>query len=161
MSAPAAIPTPDPADVESVDAIVAAVYDVISGGAGVARDWDRWSSLFAPEARLVPTGRDEEGNLALRAMSPGEYAERAGPFLEGEGFFETEIAHVTERYGSIAHRFSSYASFRTAEDEEPFDRGINSFQLFHDGARWWVLTIFWQAETEELPIPERYLGGSG
>lgn len=36
-------------------------------------------------------------------------------------------------------------------------RGINSFQLMNDGKRWWVVTIFWEAETPENPIPEKYL----
>ena len=35
-------PAADPADVASIDAIITAVYDVISGDAGVARDWDRF-----------------------------------------------------------------------------------------------------------------------
>ena len=75
-----------------------------------------------------------------------------------QGFYEIEIGSVTEQYGDIAHRFSSYASFRTEDpDEEPFNRGINSFQLLYDGERWWVLSIFWQHEPDAGPIPAEYL----
>ena len=64
-------PPADPADVESVDAIVAAVYDVISGPAGQARDWDRWRSLFLPEARLIAVGQAPDGTQSYRVMTPG------------------------------------------------------------------------------------------
>src|SRR5688572_18845337 len=43
--AAAPIPAANPADVASIDAIVAALYDVISGPAGKKRDWDRMRSL--------------------------------------------------------------------------------------------------------------------
>ena len=58
-----------PSDVESVDAIVAAVYDVISGPAGQERDWDRMRSLFVPGARLIPTFRDSTGGRGLRILT--------------------------------------------------------------------------------------------
>ncbi len=147
----------DPADVSSVDAIVAAVYDVISGPAGQARDWDRWRSLFLPAARLVAVGVDQEGETTYRVMTPEDYVERSGPFLEENGFFESEIGRTQEDFGPVVHLFSAYQSKRTAQDPEPFARGINSFQLLHDGDRWWVLTIFWTSERPDLPIPDRYI----
>jgi hypothetical protein len=27
----------------------------------------------------------------------------------------------------------------------------------HDGKRWWVVSLMWQAETPELPLPAEYL----
>jgi hypothetical protein len=36
-------------------------------------------------------------------------------------------------------------------------RGINSFQLFNDGKRWWILSIYWQHESAEHGIPQQYL----
>ena len=154
-------PMADPADVESVDAIVRAVYEVISGDVGEARDWDRFRSLFVPDARLIPvsSAEDENGRRtnSINAMSPADFVERTNDSFTENGFYEVEIGNVTEMYGDIAHRFSSYASFQTEEDTEPFNRGINSFQLLNDGERWWVLTIFWQHEGDAGPIPDRYL----
>ena len=158
---PPAPPAADPADVESIDAIMTAVYDVISGDAGVARDWDRFRTLFAPGATLSPTGPGPDGAYGRSIMTPGEYAENAGAWLEENGFHEVEINRVTERYGMIAHAFSTYESRRRASDPEPFARGINSFQLLHDGSRWWVVSIFWQQESPEHPIPAKYLPGDG
>ena len=148
----------DPADVESLDAIMAAVYDVISGPAGQARDWDRFRSLFTPGARLIPIGRraPETAPEAI-VWTVEEYIERAGPQLEGGGFFEDEIGRTVETYGHLTHALSAYQSKRT-EEGEVFARGINSFQLLNDGSRWWVVSIFWQSETPDLPIPDRYIG---
>ncbi len=151
-------PTPDPADVQSADALVAAVYDVISGPAGQARNWDRWRSLFLPGARLIAVGVNPDGSVRTRVMTPEDYVEGSGPFLEENGFFEEEIARVQEDFGPVVHLFSTYQSKRSMEDPEPFARGINSFQLLNDGERWWVVTIYWTGERPDLPIPQRYLG---
>ncbi|MEL7426585.1 MAG: hypothetical protein AAFN81_26570 [Bacteroidota bacterium] len=145
------------ADVASLDAIMAALYEVISGDAGVKRDWDRFRYLFVEDARLIPTGKNPEGEIMARIMSPDGYVERSGAWLEENGFHEVEIHRVTEEYGSLVHLFSTYESYRSKEDEEPFMRGINSIQLLNDGKRWWIMHIYWLGETEELPLPAKYL----
>jgi hypothetical protein len=148
----------DPADVSSVDALMKAVYDVISGDAGKARNWDRFRTLFHSDARLIPTGKNPQtGIVNARVLSPEDYIKRSEPFLVKEGFFEREIARRVEQYGNIVHVFSTYESRHKLDDKTPFARGINSFQLYNDGKRWWVLTIFWQGETPENPIPKEYL----
>jgi hypothetical protein len=148
----------DPKDVESIDAIMKAVYDVISGDAGKARDWDRFRSLFHKDARLIPSGKNQQtGAIGARVLTPEDYIQRAGPNLEKDGFHEREIARRVDQFGNIAQVFSTYASFRKADEKEPFMRGINSFQLLNDGRRWWVVTIYWQQETPENPIPKQYL----
>ena len=90
-------------------------------------------------------------------LSADDYASRSAPGLERSGFFERELARRTESFGNIMHVFSSYDSRRGASDEKPFARGINSFQLLKDGGRWWVVTIFWDSERPDNPIPEKYL----
>ena len=148
----------DPKDVSSPEAIVAAVYDVISGPAGQKRNWDRMRTLFVQDARMIPTGKRQTGESTRRVLSVEEYITNSGPFLEKDGFFESEIGRRTEQYGNIVHVFSTYESKRAATDEKPFMRGINSFQLWYDGKRWWVITILWQGESKDTPIPEKYIG---
>ena len=154
MSQPA-----DPRDVESIDAIVSAAYDVISGPVGKKRDWDRERSLFYPGARLIPTasvpGRNDVA-LEPQVLDVEDYIARAEPLLQ-KGFYETEVARRTEQFGRIAHVWSSYESRHNPSESAPFMRGINSFQLFNDGQRWWILSIYWQHETTEHVIPEKYL----
>jgi hypothetical protein len=147
----------NPSDVNSIDAIIAAVYDVISGPAGKKRNWDRMRSLFINGARLVPTSSRPTGGYSSRALAIDDYIARAEPFFEKEGFYEKEAARRTETFGQIAHVFSTYESRHAPEDAKPFQRGINSIQLMNDGNRWWVVTIFWQGEDEKNPLPEKYL----
>jgi len=152
-----AIPAANPTDVASLDSIIAAVYDVISGPAGKKRDWNRMRSLFMPGARLIPTGPRPGGVYGSRVLTLDEYIERSSGFFEKEGFYEREAARVTEQFGQIAHTFSTYESRHALDEARPFQRGINSIQLMNDGKRWWVVTIFWQGEDEKSPLPEKYL----
>jgi len=148
----------NPADVTTLDAIMKAVYDVISGDAGEKRDWERFRSLFHKDARMIPSGKNPNtGVTSARALSPEDYVKRNEPFFAKEGFHEHEVARTTEMYGNIAHVFSTYEAFKSLSDKKPFMRGINSFQLLNDGKRWWVMTIFWQAETPDNQIPKKYL----
>lgn len=150
----------NPADVESIDAIMAATYDVISGPPGRPRDWDRERSLFYPGARLMPTasvaGRNDV-ELAPQILDVEGYIARVKPLFEKSGFYEKEIARRVESFGSIAHVWSTYESRHDPSDPEPFMRGINSIQLFNDGKRWWVLSILWQHESTQQPLPKQYV----
>jgi hypothetical protein len=154
------VPAAKPSDVASPEAILAAVYDVISGPATQKRDWNRFQSLFYPDARLVRTAPKKEGGFSATAFSPQGYVDRASLYFEKNGFFEREIARHTERWGNILQAFSTYESRHDAKDALPFARGINSFQLFFDGNRWWILTIFWQEETAQNPLPAEFLPAS-
>jgi hypothetical protein len=149
-------PTADPGDVASIDAIITAAYDGISGPAGEKRDWERERSLFYPGARLIPTAKPGANNqLAPEMLDVDGFIARVEPYFAKNGFFEKEIARRTEQFGQIAHVWSTYESRYNANDPEPFMRGINSIQLFYDGARWWIVSIYWQQESPEHPIPER------
>jgi hypothetical protein len=153
----AVTPAARPADVATVDGIVAALYDVISGPAGQPRDWDRMRSLFAPEGRLMAVGARPEGVYALRAMTVDDYIARNSKAFATMGFFEREAARSTETFGQIVHVFSTYESRHNRGDAEPFQRGINSIQLYHDGKRWWIVNVLWRAEDASLRLPDRYL----
>ncbi|PZR79323.1 MAG: hypothetical protein DLM52_01260 [Chthoniobacterales bacterium] len=155
----------DVSDVSSIDSIIAAAYDVISGPAGRKRDWKRERALFAPGARLMPmalaAGTAESGKPAPQVLDVEGFIARVEPLFAREGFYEAEIARVTEQFGHIAHVWSTYESRHAPDDPQPFVRGINSFQLFHDGDRWWILSVFWQNESTEQPLPSRYTTSPG
>ena len=139
------------ADTDSIDSVIKAVYEVISGPAGTPRDWVRFKALFADGARLIPVRA-----AGPTVLSPDDYAEHAKPIFEKAGFYETELARKLETFGKIAHAFSTYES-RHAPGEKPFARGINSFQLVKMGDTWKVMTILWDSERPGNPIPEKYL----
>lgn len=146
------VPPPKTADVDSPEHLLAATYDVISGPAG-PRDWNRFRSLFLPEARLTAAGkRSKDGSPYLITMSVEDYIKRAGDHFAKEPFYEAPLVTKTERFGNIAQSFSSYASHH-APGDKPFERGINSFQFAFDGQRWWVVSILWDSERQDNPIP--------
>lgn len=153
-------PQADPADVESPEALETALYDVISGGPDEERDWDRFRSFFRPEARLTVTRsvtpEGEEENI-LQSYTVEEFAESAGESMRENGFWESGLSSEIDRFGNVAHVFSTYESRMGSPDAEPFARGINSIQMVHDGERWWVSNLVWDAESESNPIPEEYL----
>jgi hypothetical protein len=159
VSVPATAPAANPSDVSSIDAILHAAYDTISGPAGQQRDWNRFRSLFVSGARLIPVVPDPKGGFHTVVFSPDEYVQHGDPYFQKNGFFEREVARRTDRFGSMAQVFSTYESRHAAADPNPFVRGINSFQLMNDGHRWWIVTIFWQGETSDSPIPKEYLQG--
>lgn len=140
-------------DTKSVDSIVLALYDVISGGKDQARDWARFRNLFAPGARMIPTFKQGE-KFATVVLSAEDYVTKAGPALLKDGFFEKEIGRRTEVYGTIANVFSAYESRLKSKEEKPFERGINTIQLTFDGDRWWVQSIAWAGESTAGPLPK-------
>jgi hypothetical protein len=150
------MPDADPNDVASIDAIITAAYDSISGPAGKKRDWKRMRSLFYPAARLIPTAKPGANDaLAPQMLDVDGFIARVEPYFADDGFYEKEIARRTEQFGHIAHAWSTYESRHNADDPEPFIRGINSIQLFYDGGRWWIVSIYWQQESPEHPVPEK------
>ena len=152
-------PPARPEDVKSVDAIMNAAYDANSGPAG-RHDTRRLRSLFLPGARLIPTGRpDSTGRVHLLMMSAPEYARSLEKFMLTHANWEWEIGRTVQTFGAVAQVFSAYASGREMHDPQPQERGLNSFQLFYDGTRWYIVTIYWAAEYGDLKIPARYLNG--
>lgn len=154
------MPDADLADVSSIDAIVAALYDVISGPIGEVRDRDRFMSLFVEGARLIPVGPDPEtGETGVRMLSPGDYWTNNADVLQQIGFTETEIGRTTETFGGVTHAFSAYASYRSdrGNSESPFSRGVNSIQLLNDGERWWIVSVYWDSERPGTEIPPQYI----
>src|SRR5262249_42978722 len=133
------------------------VYNVISGPAGEKRNWDRMTSLFTEDARMIAIGRTQAGEVRRRVMTVEDYIKLNGPVLEERGFFEKEVARRTEQFGNLVQIWSTYEARAKADDEKPMMRGINSIQLWNDGKRWHVLSIVWQAEDPKNPLPEKYL----
>jgi len=148
-------PAVRPGDVDSVDHIVKAIYEVISGPAGT-RDWDRLRSLFHPEARMISSGR-RDGKIVARFRTADEYIKTTSEIFAKQGFFERGIHNQVEEFDHMAHVWSTYESRHNKDDAKPFVRGINSFQLYYDGSRWWVMNVYWQNEDASEPIPAKYL----
>jgi hypothetical protein len=145
---------PRPEDVSSIDGMIRAWYEVLSGPAGQPRQWARDRTLYIPEIRFVSTWND--GNsVETRIRNHQTYVDAVNAELI-KGFFEREIYRVTQQYGSIAHVWSTYES-RESEKGPVTARGINSIELFWDGRRWWIANGIWADESKGNPIPSQYL----
>lgn len=142
-------------DTHSVESTIQVLYEVISGDPGVARDWDRFKNLFKPEARLIPTRKDDQGNLIIKALTPDEYVQLFSSRIS-TGFFERELSRKVEEYGTVVHVFSTYET-KEKKDGPVTNRGINSIQLFKDKDRYYIVNIFWCAESMGFPLPAKYL----
>lgn len=143
------------ADVQSIDSTIQSLYEVISGEAQAPRDWDRFKNLFATDAKLIPTGKNQEGKFVYRTMTPDDYIKMFTTRVT-TGFFERELSNKIETYGTITHVFSTYET-KEKKDGAVTNRGINSIQLFYDGTRYYILNIFWCAESLGFPLPDQYL----
>jgi len=152
--------TADPKDVASADAIIAALYDANTVLVDQKRGADRFRSLFVPGARLMPTFRGPNGPGVIRIQTVDDYVRAASSGPPRHGFSEREIARTSEAFGNIMHVFSTYEARRDSADRNP-TRGINSIQLFNDGARWWVVGVLWDNERPDKPIPPAYLKPRG
>ena len=149
-------------DVGSPEAIVRAMYEVISGPAEMDRErnWDRLRSLFLPGARFILVtwrGADGAGEEVLRAWDVEGFIEAAKGFYQESAFYEREVARRVERFGDIAHVFTTYESRVGSEESDPVARGINSVQVVRSGHRWWIAHLTWDLERADRPIPEAYL----
>jgi hypothetical protein len=125
-----------PADVASIDGIIKAYYEVVSGPAGAAADTARDRSLHHANAWVAIAGVDSVGKPTVRVTTLRGYHGPNRP--RREGFWEWETDRVVSRSGNMVHVWSSYASART-QGGEPYARGVNSITLFHDGSRWWIM----------------------
>ena len=146
----------NPADVGSVDAIIAALYDVISGPAGQERDWDRLRSLFTREARLMNVYQNQDGLTGMLTMTVEDYIKRVERPFQEKGFFERELSRQIDQFGFVTQVFSTYES-RNQKSGPAVSRGINSIQLALHSGRYWIVNIIWNSETDEHPIPAKYL----
>lgn len=154
--ASAQMPSADPADVGTIEGVVAAYYDVISGPAGSPRQWRRDSTLYTSGATFVAM-RQSGGKPAAELMTPEEFRRAFNADLVEKGFFETEIGRRIERFGNVAQVRSVYET-RRAANGPLLGRGVNYLLLYWDGARWWITGAVWDDERPDSKLPRSWIG---
>jgi hypothetical protein len=140
-----------PEDVSTIEGIVQASYETISGGAGVPRQWGRDRTLFDPKSRSVAVNVNAKGVVTARGSTEQEFADEADASMTKDGFTERELKHVVKRFGNVATVLSSYEG--AVASGKVITRGVNIFQLYFDGKRWWILSMVWDGERPDNPIP--------
>jgi len=147
----AAVPVASAADVSEIDGIIKALYDVISGPAG-PRDWGRFRSLFHKDAYMAAFNAKKE----LRKFSPAQYVQNNGPFFMKNSFNEKELGRTVNQFGTVAQVFTSY-EFTAGTTPPATKRGINSIELIKEKGRWFIMSVTWDEEGKDQPIPPAYL----
>jgi len=142
------MPNARQSDVATLDAILHAFYETVSGPCGQPRDWDRFRSLLLPGARLMPIVSIPGEKPGLRFLSAEDFIRRVEPIFATEDFWERESSRQTETFGRFAHVLSFYDSLRSP-DGLPFERSANSIQLLNDGLRWWIVNVMWNTSRTE------------
>lgn len=145
----------NPADVASADALVKALYEVISGPAG-ERDWNRFHSLFYPGSTMGAIVHTPDGQEIYHRISPKEYQQSNAPLFRQTAFFEEELGRKISGQGNIIAVQSAY-QFRLSAAGPVAQRGVNYFTLIKLNGRWYVSNLIWQDESPENPIPAELL----
>lgn len=147
----------DSTTVNSLDHVIKTFYKTLSAKKGKERHWKQFKSLFKKEAKLIVSTKHKEDKYEVKYMSPGLYEKNSKTWLKANGFILKEINRRVDNYNNIAQVFSSFESFHSEKDKQPFMRGIYSMQLFNDGKRWWIVNLYWTNENKLNPIPKIYL----
>ena len=137
-------------DVSSIDAIVNAYYNVISGPEGHNYNAERDRSLHAPQAIITRTSADG-------VLQRHDLATEQEPFTEpyAAGLFEREIGRIVQQYGNLAQVWSTF-EIRNTPDGDVVSRGVTSMSLYYHEDRWWIASWSTQPEGGEA-LPEKYL----
>jgi hypothetical protein len=145
-------PAVDPADVATPESVVKALNETLSGRAGEARNWNRFRSMMAPDARFVTESVTPDGAVHRRALGVEDLITSNEEALATQGFFEHRVITDYEVWAHFAVVVTPY-EVRHAPGEAPFARGIKHFELTSDGKRWFVESVVWEGETTASPLP--------
>ena len=149
--------SPRAEDVSTIDGIVKAYYEVVSGPADQPRQWDRDATLYIPNVRFIIIRQEEAGKTTAQSMTHQEFVDASDSSLKGKAFYEHEVHRITHRAGNVAHLLSTseHASSSTGPVE---GRSVDSLELFWDGTRWWITNVsIWDVESSRHPLPAEFL----
>ena len=157
----------NPGDVDTVDHLIASLYDVVSGPAG-QRDWNRFRALFLPEGRLgelVPERAATKDAPARKGdaifLTPDLFAQQNDSYFKTHGLFERSIASRVEEFGNLVEVWSTSELRDAKDDAQPFSRGIDSFQIVHARGRFWIASLVYDHERPGVTLPPKYLKSRG
>lgn len=140
------------AAVNSIDGIVNEVLATISGDSTVTRDVEKLRMLFTADATLRALAIAPDGSRQLRTFNLEEFARIVRDYYSGTNFYEYELKKTVNEYNGIAQAFQGYE----VKGPRGIEKGINSYQLYNDGQRWWIISILWVSDRNGVELPEEY-----
>lgn len=139
-------------DVQSIDGLMRALYEVLSGPSGQARDWSRDRTLYLEDCRFIWWEAEASGKVHMVNVDHQSAVDLINAEMVEKGYFVREIDRSTHINGNLAQVFSTYEA-RYMSDGPVVERGINSLQLVNDGKRWWVMALAFDEEKLVIPNP--------
>ncbi len=145
------------ANVHTIDSIVSSIYQVVSGAKGEDRDWELHKTIFHPEGQIISNYVNEKGEYQVRFLSVDEYMEKYKDYFKNMNLYEKDSNREIEINNNMAHVFSTFESYKSANDSIPSKIGTASIQLYNDGNRWYVLNMYYKNETKKDKVPKKYI----
>jgi hypothetical protein len=126
----------------------------VSFAAGERPSYGDLRPLFTEGARLIAsstqppqiTGVDEFIALREEQLDAGRL----------RSFAEVEVAEITEVFGNVAHRFSTYTKRGTTDGAAIDARGAISTQFVRTPHGWRISSMAWDDERPGLELVARY-----
>jgi hypothetical protein len=157
----------NPGDVDTVDHLVASLYDVVSGPAG-QRDWGRFRALFVPDGQIAwinPESAATNDKPASKGdavfLTPDMFIQQNDTYFKANGFFERSIVKRVEEFGNLVEVWSTKESRDAKDQAQPSSRGIDSFQIVHAHGRFWIASLIFDDERPGVTLPAKYLKKDG
>jgi hypothetical protein len=138
-------------DVKSIDAIINAYYDVVSGSSNDPWEFERDKYIHSKNA--VITRLDENGKAESHSLEAEYIPIGLSP---KEDFYEKELKRKVSQFGNIAQVWSAF-EIRTEPTVESNIRGLNSIQLHYESGRWWIDSWTCEMESEKNALVAQFL----
>ncbi|WP_439636506.1 hypothetical protein [Oceanicaulis sp.] len=134
---------------------VEALYDVISGPVGEARDWDLFRAMFLDGAQMTVLAPMPDGGERVVTLTIEDYVSRNAERLSEMGFTEAETRRQTHVYGGLATILSAYEATR-ADTDETVATGVNTIVLARQDGVWKIASLAWRSETPDWPVERAF-----
>ncbi len=142
------------ADLTTIDGILDELLDIITRDPGEEFEEDRYLRLFLPKATFTVLYQEGDMDRPYETVSLDEFVVLLKDPYYTAGFREWELHKVVDEFNGIAQVFQT----TRAQDSDGEDvRMVNSYQLLQMEGRWWIYSILWTNETQDEPIPQKYL----
>lgn len=140
---------------QQLDKLTSKIYSSICFKEGKKPALDKLKDIFIKEGRLI---NNNPKNPVI--MTVEQYITIFNTQIEQgiiKEFFEEEIAHRTEVFGKLAHRFSTYKTIFRMHGVEVRNIGINAIQFVRIDNKWLISGMTWNDETDGMHVPAKYL----
>jgi hypothetical protein len=138
---------------DELAALTAKFFAAVTFEPGERPDYDAIRGLFIDQGVLIKNVGSAEITSVDEFIAPRRALFDSGALTE---FEEGELAHITEVFGNVAHRMSTYFKRGTQGGTSFEARGVISTQFVFTPSGWRMSAMAWDDERPGVTIPDRY-----